>query len=169
MPPLDSWGEDLEHCTHTNSLSQTNLQQIFLLPYRNIKLKIILDYTIISPIFCLSVFLAGKGGAFSSLRGIGASSEETGGGGIVGGTGGGGGSGGGGGGGGTGEQVADAGGGAEKIWMGMSLGCCFFCVFLRLGAGAGWTEVRHSGGTDGSRLMRESGCEGHGSEGATLA
>lgn len=132
------------------------------------------NYTssIISPIFCLSVFLAGKGGAFSSLRGIGASSEETGGGGTVGGIGGGGGGsggGGGGGGGGTGEQVADAGGGAEKIWMGMSLGCCFFCVFLRLGAGAGWTEVRPSGGVDGSRLMRESGCEGHGSEGATLA
>lgn len=114
------------------------------------------------------MFLAGKGGPFSSLRGIGTSSEETGGGGTVGGIGGGGsGGGGGGGGGGTGGQVADAGGGAEKIWMGMSLGCCFFCVLLRLGAG--WTEVRPSGGTDGPRLMRESGCGGHRSEGATLA
>lgn len=119
------------------------------------------------------MFLAGKGGAFSSLRGIGASSEELGGGGSVGGSGGGGGGGGsgGGGGGGAGGQVAVAsdggGGGAEKIWTGMSLGCCFLCALLRLGAG--WMEGEPSGGTEGPRLMRESGCEGYGSEGATLA
>lgn len=52
------------------------------------------------------------------------------------------------------------------MWTGMSLGCCFLGVFLRLGAG--WMEEGPSDMGDGSRLMMDSGCEGHGADGDTL-
>lgn len=52
------------------------------------------------------------------------------------------------------------------MWTGMSLGCCFLGVFLRLGAG--WMEEGPSDMVDGSRLMMDSGCEGHGADGDTL-